>query len=92
MSRYEVLYTPAAARAIRRLDPEVRSACGEAARRLAVDPERGKRLHGPLRGLWSYRTGEYRLLYELRRRKLVILVVGLGHRRDVYQRLTRWLR
>jgi mRNA interferase RelE/StbE len=90
--RFEVRYTPAAARAIRRLDADLRAACGEAIRRLATDPARGKRLRGGLQGLWCYRTGDYRIVYELRARQLVILVVGLGHRRDVYERLKRRLR
>jgi mRNA interferase RelE/StbE len=91
VSRYEVVYTPRAERLIRGLDPGVRLLCLEAIRRLAEDPFRGKRLHGELREVFSYRTGDYRILYEIVRGKLRILVLAVGHRRDVYERVKRWL-
>lgn len=46
------------------------------------DPrERGKSLVGNLTGFWRYRIGDYRILDE----KLVIFVVEIGHRREVYK-------
>ncbi len=92
MSRYEVRYTPTAARAIRRLPADVRCLCAAAIARLAEEPERGKRLHGVLRGLSSYRTGAYRIVYRVEQGVLLIVVVGVGHRRDVYERLSRRLK
>ncbi|HYF33915.1 MAG TPA: type II toxin-antitoxin system RelE/ParE family toxin [Prosthecobacter sp.] len=37
-----------------------------------------------LAGLWRYRVGDYRVLCELRDNELVVLVIAVGHRRDVY--------
>lgn len=45
---------------------------------------KGKALTGSLSGLWRYRVGDYRILCEIQDDKLIIVVVGLGHRRDVY--------
>lgn len=41
----------------------------------------------PLRGsdLWRYRVGDYRVLCQIRNDVLVVLVVEIGHRRDVYR-------
>ncbi len=35
---------------------------------------------------YRVRVGEYRILYEIEDRKLLILVIRVGHRRDVYHR------
>lgn len=45
----------------------------------------GKALVGPLGELWRYRVGDYRLICEIRDGALLILVVQLGNRRDVYR-------
>jgi mRNA interferase RelE/StbE len=52
---------------------------------IARHPAAGKPLHGQLRGLLSYRLGSYRILYEVRHRQLLIIVVDLGHRREIYE-------
>ncbi len=52
---------------------------------IGFDPSQGKPLQGQLRGLLSYRLGSYRILYEVRHKQLLIVVVDLGHRREIYQ-------
>ncbi|MBI3291960.1 MAG: type II toxin-antitoxin system RelE/ParE family toxin [Elusimicrobia bacterium] len=52
---------------------------------LSRDPSLGKPLHGKLQGLRSYRMGNYRILYEVRHSHLMIVVVELGHRREIYR-------
>ena len=49
------------------------------------DPRRfGKGLKADLAGLWRYRIGDYRSLCQLRDRELLVLVVAVDHRRDIY--------
>lgn len=36
-------------------------------------------------GLWRYRSGDYRILCDIQEEKITILVVLVGHRRDVYK-------
>ena len=49
------------------------------------DPrERGKRLVGNFSGFWRYRVGDYRILCRIQDDALEILVVDVGHRRNVY--------
>jgi mRNA interferase RelE/StbE len=52
---------------------------------IARDPAQGKPLHGELQGLRSYRLGSYRILYEVRRGELLVVVIDLGHRREIYK-------
>lgn len=53
---------------------------------IAEEPEAlGKPLHGGLKGLRSYRFGSYRILYQVLRARLIVVVVDLGHRREIYR-------
>ncbi len=50
------------------------------------DPRRlAKPLHGVRSGLWRWRVGHYRLVGRLERSVLVILIVDIDHRRQVYR-------
>jgi mRNA interferase RelE/StbE len=51
-----------------------------------ADPRRiGHALTGPLRGLWRYRVGDYRLICQIKDRELIILVLTVGHRSNIYR-------
>ena len=45
---------------------------------------RGKALSANRRGQWRYRVGDYRLIAEIQDEKVVILILTVGHRREVY--------
>lgn len=45
----------------------------------------GHGLAGPLSGLWRYRVGDYRIICDIQDHKLVVLVVEIGHRSDIYR-------
>ena len=50
------------------------------------DPRRfGKGLKADLKGLWRYRVGDYRILCQIQDHELIVLVVSVGHRREVYR-------
>lgn len=51
------------------------------------DPRsRGKALVGNLAGLWRYRVGDYWIICDIEDGRIVILVVDVAHRREVYRR------
>lgn len=52
---------------------------------LGQDPFQGKALKGKLQGRYSYRVGSYRILYLIRRHALLVIVIDIGHRRDIYR-------
>ena len=45
----------------------------------------GEPLKGELDGLWRYRVGDYRILCEIRDNRLIVLVLAVGHRREIYR-------
>jgi mRNA interferase RelE/StbE len=51
----------------------------------AEDPRRfGRALTGDLKGLWRYRVGDYRIVAAIEDDRFVVLIVTVGHRREVY--------
>jgi mRNA interferase RelE/StbE len=49
------------------------------------DPRRfGRPLTGDLKGLWRYRIGDHRIVASIEEDRFVVLIVTVGHRRDVY--------
>jgi mRNA interferase RelE/StbE len=54
----------------------------------ADDPEAfGKSLTGPLAGLWRYRVRDHRVVCRIQREQITVLVIAVGHRKDIYDRL-----
>jgi mRNA interferase RelE/StbE len=52
----------------------------------SADPRRsGHALTGDRQGLWRYRVGDYRIVAAIEDDRFVVLVVTVGHRRDVYR-------
>ncbi len=86
MSRYRIELRPAAVRALRKLDRPVARRLQAAIALLAEDPR--PPASRPLRGrpAWRVRVGDYRVIYTIEDDVLLIVVVTLGHRRDVYDR------
>ena len=86
MTSYRIELRPAALRALRRLDPQIRPRIQGAIALLAEDPRppSSRQLRG--RDGYRVRIGDYRIIYTIADHVLLIVVVTLGHRRDVYER------
>jgi mRNA interferase RelE/StbE len=86
---WTVEFTPRAQRDFKKLDSPVRQRIRDFLReRVATlnDPKQlGEPLAGPLAQLWRYRVGDYRIICRIEYERIVILVVGIGHRRDIYR-------
>jgi mRNA interferase RelE/StbE len=83
---YEVRFAPAARRDLKKLREGVRRSLVDAAAALGEDPH--PRGHKKLRGevdLYRLRVGDYRIVYQVRIGELVIVVVKIAHRKDVYR-------
>jgi mRNA interferase RelE/StbE len=52
---------------------------------LKTNPELGKPLTGNLIGLWSLRIGDKRAIYQIFHDKLIVLVIKIGHRKNIYE-------
>lgn len=86
---YEVVFTRSARRALENTLPEAVAAAAFEfiVGALAENPKRvGKPLREPLAPLYSARRGDYRVLYRIEDDRLVIEIITIEHRRDVYRR------
>lgn len=83
---YVVELAPSAARALRKLDAKARVRVQAAIELLADEPRppAATRLVGGS-GEWRVRTGNYRIIYEIHDGRLFVLVLAVGHRKDVYR-------
>ncbi|PIR53011.1 type II toxin-antitoxin system mRNA interferase toxin, RelE/StbE family [Candidatus Peregrinibacteria bacterium CG10_big_fil_rev_8_21_14_0_10_49_10] len=54
---------------------------------LSKDPFIGKKLQGPLKGLWSIRVIPLRVIYFIRKKTVTVSVVAIGDRKNVYKKL-----
>ena len=87
---YRVEFAPKAARQFGALDRGVQRRLAARIDALAADP----RPHGVKKlaaedDLYRLRVGDYRILYQIQERRLIVLVVGVGHRSEIYRALRR---
>jgi len=66
-------------------EPTMYQRVAEALDDLERDPFQGKPLKGKLAGRYSYRIGSYRIIYLVKRHELIVLVIDIGYRRDIYR-------
>ena len=89
MILYHVEFSKGAKKDLRKLDPSIQAMIVKWLRKNlenCSDPRaHGKALSGNLSGLWRYRVGNYRLIAEIHDDRLVILMLEIGHRSEIYQ-------
>ena len=87
MARYRLVFRPSAERAFLALPKEVQRRLDK--RLLALQdaprPSGIKALAGAS-GVYRLRVGDYRVLYEVHDDQVLVLVLAIGHRREVYRR------
>ncbi|MBW4079136.1 MAG: type II toxin-antitoxin system RelE/ParE family toxin [Acidobacteria bacterium] len=85
MSNYEIEFRPAALRELRKIDRSTQPRIQGAIALLAQDPRppASRQLRG--RDGYRLRVGDYRIVYTIDDGVLLIVVVTIGHRREVYQ-------
>ena len=88
MVRYAIHFKPAAAQQLRKLDRPVQVRLSSAIDALASvpRPQGCEKLKGE-EGLLRIRVGDYRVLYQILDDRLLISVVRVGHRREVYRKI-----
>src|SRR6056297_191973 len=83
---WKIEFTPKAEKDLKKLGKaESRRVVSFLRQRVALNPkELGGQLKGQLREFWRYRVGDYRVLATIRDEHLLVLVVRIRHRKDVY--------
>ena len=84
-------FDPAAEKSLRKLDSQIAKRLLRFLyeRVIALDDPRqlGAALQGPELGkYWKYRVGDYRIICRFVDQRMVVLVLHIGHRREVYRR------
>jgi mRNA interferase RelE/StbE len=72
-------------RRIARREPHLYPRLARALNDLEHDHLQGKPLKGELKGRYSYRVGTFHIIYLIKRNELLVLVIDIGHRREIYK-------
>lgn len=88
--KYTVEYTKRAIKQLKKLDKQTSALLLGWIEKNLVDCDNprqfGKGLTANHKGEWRYRIGDYRLVADIQDDKIVILILNIGHRRDIYDR------
>ena len=86
--KYKVVVTDTAKKQLKKLDKFIAGMIiGWMKKNLegCSDPRRhGKALTANRSGEWRYRVGDYRIIAEIQDDKIIILILTIGHRREIY--------
>lgn len=87
--KYEVKYTKKAIKQLKKMDKHIASFIISYIEENLVDCENprsiGKALQGNLSDKWRYRVGSYRILAKILDDVVIVVVVEIGHRKDIYK-------
>lgn len=91
---YRVSIDKAAEKDIDRLPKKIREMVLEELEKLAEDPRkpRAEPLEGKLKPYWKTRVGDYRIAYEIRDDRVIVYVVRVLDRKEIYRILSRMQR
>lgn len=86
---YKIEYSERAVKQIKKLDKHIQALLKSWIDKNLIGTsnprQHGKSLTANKNGQWRYRIGDYRLLAEIQEERVVILVLEVGHRREVYK-------
>lgn len=85
MTTYRLLLTNRARKDVDRLSPALLHKIATALKKITQNPFMGKALKGEFQGLHSYRMGTHRIIYQIHAREILVIVLKIGHRREVYR-------
>ena len=84
---WTLAYTASAAQAISKIDPAIRRRLNGAIETLREEPDCGKPLQLPVRGLQCWRSGDYRIVYRAVEKRIEVLTVAIAQRWSVFSKL-----
>lgn len=82
--RYRVSFKPSAEKDLKRIPKPTYYRVILALENLQNNPFVGKKLKGELYGLYSLRVWPYRIIYQVYKRELIVIIIRIGHRQGVY--------
>lgn len=83
---FDIVFSPSAAKQIEKIrDKKLRERIAVGLEYLASDPAIGKPLKVELKGFFSHRIGDYRIVYDFSRETRKVRICRVQHRREVYR-------
>ncbi len=84
---YQVVFAPSTEKSLRRLGKGVQQRLLDRLKWLAkhFDETKAEGLTGEFAGLLKLRVGDYRIIYRVDRKKRILAVIEVGHRRSIYR-------
>lgn len=82
---YQVLLAKKAEKDLKKVDKNIKEKALSLLLRLQKDPYLGKKLAGKYKNCYSLRLWPFRIIYEIYKEKEIVLVIRIGHRKDVYR-------
>ncbi|HKM02125.1 MAG TPA: type II toxin-antitoxin system RelE/ParE family toxin [Sedimentibacter sp.] len=87
--KYQVQYTPVAIKQLKKMDDYTRKLIyawiDKNVQGCNNPREQGKGLTANHSGQWRYRIGDYRIIAEIQDEKVIVLIVNIGHRKEIYK-------
>lgn len=84
---FEVFFHKKAFSELKKLDKPVEERIKKEVSGLASNPEKGKHLRHC--NFWSLRVGDHRAIYEIKKQEQKVIILFVGHRKNVYDDLTK---
>lgn len=81
---YNIILKNPAKKFIKKLDNSERKKILSKIKQLKINSQLGKPLIGNLAGLWRLRVGKFRVIYQIRNNELIIFILQVGLRKNVY--------
>lgn len=82
---YNLIIQTSAEKFLKKLDKKNQERILNKFEDLKKNPELGVPLTGNLAGLWKLRIGDYRAIYQIKNSELLIFILRVGHRKNIYQ-------
>lgn len=86
---YKVDYSKRAEKQLSKLNPQISKTIYSWINKCLKDcdnpRQHGKALVGTKSGLWRYRVGDYRIIADINDDTVTILIIEIGHRREIYE-------
>lgn len=82
---YEIVLEKKFLRFFNKLDLSIQKKIGKKIEQLKHNPKLGMPLLGNLFGLWKLRVDKYRIIYKIVENKLLIFIIDIGHRKNIYR-------
>jgi mRNA interferase RelE/StbE len=82
---WKIEYNKEAVRNLEKISTSEKNKIFRGIEELRENPDLGKQLVGPLKGLRSLRIGNYRVIYKKEMQIITIIVLAIGHRKNIYK-------